>query len=529
VRNQGIGSWTVRRARKTPQAVAVVSGDQRWTYAELDRRVEALARGMSGLGIGVGDRVGYLGPNHPTFLETLFALGRLGAIFVPLNTRLAAPELAYQLQDSGCRAMVCSGSPAVAEAAAGLAATVGLKDWIALPDALPQRPAEGTVVGYEDLIAGAGHGAADRAGDGTGGSAAPLADLPVGLDDVAIIMYTSGTTGRPKGATLTHGNLTWNALNVLVDADLRDDEVTLATAPMFHTAALNMSVLPTLLKGGRVVIEPGFEPERAIDLIEGAGVTCLFGVPAMYAAIRQSPRWVRADLSRVRNLLCGGAPVPEPLIRAYTERGLSFIQGYGMTETSPGALLLDRDRVSTKLGSAGYPHFFTDVRVVGPDGSDVEVGEKGEIVVQGPNVMAGYWQNPQATQTSLVDGWFHTGDVAVLDADGAVYVVDRIKDMIISGGENIYPAEVESALHEHPAVLDCAVIGVPDEKWGEVGRAVVVLAPGAQLSSEQMRDFLTGRLARYKIPRSLTVVDALPRNASGKILRKNLRETASDE
>jgi fatty-acyl-CoA synthase len=348
----------------------------------------------------------------------------------------------------------------------------------------------------------------------------------VSLDDVCIVMYTSGTTGRPKGATLTHGNITWNAINVLVDADLRADEVTLVTAPMFHTAALNMSVLPTLLKGGRVVIEPGFEPERALDLIAGEGVTCLFGVPAMYAAIMQSPRWAEADLTRVRNLLCGGAPVPEPLIRSYTDRGLSFIQGYGMTETSPGALLLDRDRAQTKLGSAGYPHFFTDVKVVRSNGVEVGVGEKGEIVVQGPNVMAGYWQNPQATASSLVDGWFRTGDVAVVDVDGAVYVVDRIKDMIISGGENVYPAEVESALHEHPAVQDCAVVGVPDEKWGEVGRAIVVLAPDARLTVGQMREFLTDRLARYKIPRSLTVVDALPRNATGKILRKDLREAA---
>jgi fatty-acyl-CoA synthase len=394
---------------------------------------------------------------------------------------------------------------------------VELQYWITLPAALTVPPMEGTAVSYEDLL---DTGKRVPSGD----SATPAQAAPVGLDDVGIVMYTSGTTGRPKGATLTHGNVTWNALNVLVDADLRADEVTLVTAPMFHTAALNMSVLPTLLKGGRVVIEAGFEPERALDLIDSEGVTCLFGVPAMYAAITRSPRWSQVDLRRVRNLLCGGAPVPEPLIRAYTDRGLSFLQGYGMTETAPGALLLDRDRVQTKLGSAGYPHFFTDVKVVRADGSEVAVGERGEIVVRGPNVMPGYWQNPRATSISLIDGWFHTGDVAVVDADGAVYVVDRIKDMIISGGENIYPAEVESALHAHPAIADCAVIGVPDEKWGEVGRAVVVLKPGDQLTVDTMRDFLADRLARYKIPRALTIVDELPRNASGKILRKVLRE-----
>lgn len=513
MRNQGIGSWTARRARKTPQAVAVVQGDRQWTYAELEHRVAALAAGFAARGVGAGDRVGYLGPNDITYLETLFALGRLGAVFVPLNTRLTARELAYQLQDSGSTTLVCSGAPAVADAVAGLAATVALKRWVVLSGTLPERPVEGAVVAYEDLVqqgTGAGEGVPDRA---------------VTLDDVCIVMYTSGTTGRPKGATLTHGNVTWNAVNVLVDADLRDDEVTLVTAPMFHTAALNMSALPTLLKGGRLVIEPGFDPERALDLIAGAGVTCLFGVPAMYAAISQSPRWADADLSRVRNLLCGGAPVPEPLIRVYTERGLSFIQGYGMTETSPGALLLDRERVKTKAGSAGYPHFFTDVRVVRPDLTEVEPGEKGEVLVRGPNVMAGYWRQPEATQAAIHSGWFHSGDVAYVDPDGFVFIADRIKDMIISGGENIYPAEVEDALYDHPAVADCAVIGVPDERWGEVGRAIVVRKPDHQLGEAELLDFLVGRLAKYKIPKSVRFVDQLPRSAVGKVLKKQLRAT----
>lgn len=511
MRDQGIGSWTARRARKTPERIATLAARRTQTYAQLDDRVVRLAHGLAGLGVGRGDRVAYLGLNHPSFLETMFATARLGAVFVPLNTRLAAPELAYCLADSGTGVLV-HGDLDVLPALRELALP---SHWVRLPGvAEPEQPvgAEGAAERYEELIV--------RGGD------APL-DEPVSLEDTCIIMYTSGTTGRPKGAMLTHGNITWNAVNVVVDADIRADEVTLVTAPMFHTAALNMSAMPTLLKGGRLVIEPGFEVERAIDLIEGEGVTCLFGVPAMYSAIVQSPRWNGADLSSVRNMLCGGAPVPEPLIRAYLQRGLSFIQGYGMTEASPGTLLLDRDRAEVKAGSAGYPHFFTDVRVVRPDMTDVAVGEKGEIVVQGPNIMAGYWQRPDATAASMSGEWFHTGDAAVVDADGAVFVVDRIKDMIISGGENIYPAEVESALHEHPAVRDCAVIGVQDARWGEVGKAVVVLVPGEELTAEAMREFLTGRLARYKIPQRLAVVDELPRNASGKILRKHLREGAS--
>lgn len=516
MRDQGIGSWTARRARKTPDHVALVGGGASRTYADLHARAGALALGLQRLGVGRGDRVAYLGPNDPTYLETLFATARLGAVFVPLNTRLAARELDFCLLDSGVSVLVHAGGPVVAD----LAALEGIRHRVRLPGAVPGGQdlpgGTGPESGYDDLLAGAAEGAQPE-------------DLPIGLDDLCIVMYTSGTTGRPKGAVLTHGNITWNAINVVVDADIRADEVTLVTAPLFHTAALNMSALPTLLKGGRLLIEPGFEPERALDLIAAEGITCLFGVPAMYAAIAQSPRWPRADLSRVRNLLCGGAPVPEPLIHTYLERGLGFIQGYGMTEAAPGTLLLDRERSGTKAGSAGYPHFFTDVRVVHPDMSDVGEGEKGEIVVSGPNVMAGYWQRPDATAQSMSDDWFHTGDVAVVDADGAVYVVDRIKDMIISGGENVYPAEVESALHEHPAVRDCAVVGVPDERWGEVGRAVVVLEPGHDVTLEELRDFLSARLARYKIPRALSIVPELPRNASGKILRRNLREEVPGE
>ena len=340
-----------------------------------------------------------------------------------------------------------------------------------------------------------------------------------------MIMYTSGTTGRPKGAVLTHGNVTWNAVNVVVDADFRADEVALAVAPLFHTAGLNMLCLPALLKGGTVVIEPAFDPERALAAIGAHRVTSLFGVPAIYDAMAAAPGWADADLSSLRTLLCGGAPVPLATIRRYTQRGLAFIQGYGMTESAPGALLLDAAHAQVKAGSAGVPHFFTDVRVAGPDGAQAAPGERGEIRVRGPNVMPGYWGQPEASAAVLDGGWLHSGDVGVTDADGYVSVVDRIKDMIISGGENIYPAEVENALLEHPAVADCAVIGVPDGTWGEVGRAVVVLRPGTAVTGPELLGFLDGRLARYKIPKSVCFTGALPRTATGKILKKQLRET----
>ena len=501
-----------RRARRTPDRVAVIHAGDRLTYAQVHDRVTRLAHGLRGLGIGRGDRVAYLGPNHPALLETLFAAGTLGAILVPLNTRLAAPELARHLADSGSRALIYGAGRADMVAAlrdGAPPASPFTADVIALGE-----PAGGEL-GYAALLA-----------------AGPATDLDeqVGLDDPCLIMYTSGTTGGSKGATLSHGNITWNALNVVVDADFRQDEIALVVAPLFHTAALNMLCLPTLLKGGAVLIEPGFEPGRALEVIESHRVTSLFGVPAVYDAMAAHPRWPDADLSSLRMLLCGGAPVPEATIRGYTSRGLTFIQGYGMTETSPGALLLDAAHVESKAGSAGVPHFFTDVQVVRPDLTIAPRGETGEIVVAGPNVMQGYWNQPEATARAMLAGgddgtWLRSGDAGTTDADGYVFVVDRIKDMIISGGENVYPAEVENVLREHPAVADCGVIGVPDARWGEVGRAVVVLRPGAEATEEDMLSFLDGKIARFKIPKSVRFTGELPRTGTGKILKKRLRET----
>ncbi len=492
--NEGIGSWPGRRARKTPGRVAVVHGDRQWTYRELDERVTRLARALRGLGVGRGDRVAYLGENHPAFLETLFAVTALGAVFVPLNTRLSTEEIGYMLADSGARLLIRGGGAEAGDVPDG-------------PRVVRVGPE------YEALLTAEG---GERAGE-------PVEEQ-VRAGDPCIIMYTSGTTGRPKGATLTHGNITWNCLNVLVDVDLAADEVTLVTAPMFHTAALNMTCLPTLMKGGRVLIEAAFRPARALDLIERHGVTLLFGVPAMFAALAAEPGWAGADLSSVRTMLCGGAPVPEPLIRTYLDRGLSFVQGYGMTETSPGALCLDREMSARKVGSAGVPHFFTEVRVMRDDGTDAAVGERGEVVVRGPNVMAGYWGRPADTEAVLNgDGWFRSGDVAVVDDDGYVFVVDRVKDMIISGGENIYPAEVENVLYGHPDVAECAVIGVPDDRWGEVGKAVVVLRAGAKADEAALLAYVSERIGRYKVPKSVEFAGSLPRSAAGKVLKQQLR------
>jgi len=425
----------------------------------------------------------------------------LGAIHVPVNARLAAPELQFVLADSGASVLVHG---------AGLderVATVAAE----LPD-LRLVAVGAPVAGGTDL--------ATLTRDA---STEPL-DEPVGLDDTAMIMYTSGTTGRPKGAALSHGNLTWNCMNVLIDLDLRGDEVTLVTAPLFHAAALNMSCLPTLVKGGCAVIVETFEPGAVFDLIERHRVTFMFGVPAMYLTLAQHPRWADADLSSVRILECGGAPVPETLIETYEARGLTFLQGYGMTEAAPG-VLFQGPYMDHKVGTAGVASFFTDVRLVDHAGRPVPPGEIGEIQVHGPNVMQGYWNRPDATAAAIDDdGWFRSGDAAVVDDDGFYTIRDRMKDMYISGGENVYPAEVEAAILEHPAVADVGVIGVADERWGEVGCAIVVTVPGASLTLDELREFLDGRIARFKLPHRLELVDELPRTGSGKIAKPALRD-----
>jgi fatty-acyl-CoA synthase len=491
MRNEGVGSWTARRARMSPDRVAIVYEAAEWTYRELHERVTRLAHALARLGVAHGDRVAYLGQNHPTFLETMFATGQLGAVFVPLNWRLAEPELAYILADSGARVLI-----------RGPAQTAAATD-------LPGVRAVGAGDEYEALLADA--------------SVEPL-DQPVDPDETCMILYTSGTTGRPKGAMLTHANIAWNSVNLLLDVDLAGDEVTLVAAPMFHVAALNQTVLPTLLKGGRVVLVSSFDPQQALDLVARHRVTFLFGVPTMFLAMARAPGWATADLSSVRSAICGGAPVPEAVIAAYQERGVTFMQGYGLTEAAPGVLFLRRDESVRKAGSAGTAAFFTDVRLVRPDGTDAPAGEPGEILVRGPNVMAGYWRRPDDTAAALTsDGWLSTGDIGVADEDGFISVRDRTRDLIISGGENIYPAEVEDALYRHPAVAECAVIGVSDQRWGEVGRAVVVLRAGVHAGPEELLDFLDGRIARFKIPKSVVFTDTLPRTASGKVVKKDLR------
>ncbi|MCX6497860.1 MAG: long-chain fatty acid--CoA ligase [Arthrobacter sp.] len=518
--NFGIGSWLQRRRPKSGTKTALISGGRELSYAQFADRSLRLANALRDRGVAKGDRVAYLGENHPSFLETLFACGTLGAIFVPLNTRLAPPEIQFQLQDSGAVALIHA--QALSDLAARGAAGTAVARLIAVDDSGAGSPVaaangsgQGTtaVEGFEDVVASG----ADR----------PI-DEPVTLDDGAMILYTSGTTGRPKGALLTHGNITWNCINVIVDFDFSSADVALMISPMFHVASLDMGVLPTLLKGGTVILESRFDPSRILALIEQYSVTTMSGVPTTYQLICEHPAWPTTDLSSLNKLTCGGSAIPMRVLDAYESRGLQIGNGYGMTETAPGATVLPAARSRDKAGSAGLPHFFTDVRIADPVAGTAAPGTVGEIQIKGPNVILGYWERPDATAASYAEGgWFKSGDLAYTDEEGFVFIADRLKDMIISGGENIYPAEVEQAIAELDAVGSVAVIGVPDEKWGEVPRAVVLLREGAQLTEEQLRAHLEGRLARYKIPKSVVFVAEMPRTASGKIRKAELRKLTS--
>lgn len=505
--NQGVGSWLQRRRHKSATKTALIFRDAATSYGELAERVDRLANALRSRGVQGGDRVAYLGENHPSFLETFFAAGTLGAIFVPLNTRLAPPEIQFALQDSGSVALVN------AESLEGLARAgsmdTDVRHRFVVRDAEP-APAGGGAEDYSEALALA--------------STVPI-DVPVALEETAMILYTSGTTGRPKGAALTHGNITWNSYNVLVDYDVLSTDVALVISPMFHVAALGMAVLPVLLKGGTVLLEPGFVPGQALSLIEKYRATMISGVPTTYQMLAEHEAWATTDISSLKTLTCGGSAVPARVMEAYENRGLSFSGGYGMTETAPGATSMQADRSREKSGSVGLPHFFTDVRIVDPFGTIQEPHGIGEIQVKGPNVIPGYWRQPDASESCFADGkWFRSGDMGYVDEEGFVYVSDRLKDMIISGGENIYPAEVEQIIIELDGVSGVAVIGIPDERWGEVPKAVITVRSGFAVTEDDIRAHLDGRVARYKIPKSVVIVDEFPRTASGKIRKAALRE-----
>lgn len=502
-----LGSWFAKRAERSPHRRALTFEGTTVTYAELLDRVDRVASALRVGGVCHGDRVGFLGLNQPAFFETMFAASRVGAIFVPLNFRLTGPEFTFIIGDAGIHTLVVDQMHA------------GVID--AIRDDLPVRRYIGV----------------DHDGEGWDSYVAAVTDNepidrvdPIGPDEVAVIMYTSGTTGRPKGAMLTHGNLWWNNTNSMHMFDVLENDVSLVVAPLFHIGGLNVTTLVTMQKGGEVVLHRSFDPGAALTDIATYGVTTMFGVPAIFLFMSQHPEFANTDLSTVRTLVCGGAPVPEPLIRFYDSCGISIQQGYGLTETAPSTSFLTAEFGLKKLGSAGRPPLFCDIQIVDDDGNVLsEPGARGEVCTRGPNVMKGYWNRPEATAEAIdAAGWFHSGDLGYLDSDGFLFIVDRVKDMVISGGENVYPAEVESVLYEHPSIAEVAVIGLPDDRWGEAVVCIAALKPGAALTLDDVRDFGGATLARYKLPTRLHLIELLPRNPAGKVLKFQLRDQFAD-
>jgi fatty-acyl-CoA synthase len=471
-----LGRWIRDRARNTPDRVAIDADGRRVTYRELAQGSDARAAAFADAGLQRGDRVATLTGSSPDHVEVFFACAKLGLILLPLSWRLSAAELRYQLDDAEPSLLL------VEEPYEELAGATGRA--------------------YEPLAAAPG--------------VRPQAVAPpdsVADDDGLLLIYTSGTTGKPKGALLTHANCFWTNLGFDLATGVGPDDVVLQVLPQFHVGGWNVQALLALWKGATVVLEREFEPARALRLIEEKGVTTMMGVPSTYLFMSQQPGFAQADLSSLRRAVVGGAPMPEALLETWARRGTAIVQGYGLTEAAPNVLCLPPEDAVRKLGCAGKPYPFVDVRLA-PDE---------ELQVRGPNVFPGYWRNPQATADAFTeDGWLRTGDVAGCDDEGFYRIKGRLKDMYISGGENIYPAEIEAVLHEHPQIADAAVVGVADERWGEVGIAFVV---ADDTTEDELLEWCRTRLARFKVPKSFRFVGEIPRNGMGKVQKQELRVT----
>lgn len=505
-----LGNLLKNRSATSPTLEALVDVDTatRTSYADLNAYSNRCANSLSKLGISKGDRVALLLSNGLEFVGLFYGAAKLGAIVVPLNTRLSSGELAFMLQDSGT--------------------SVVLYDAVFSPtvDALKNDDACRDVVNHW-VRCGGGQGQADSTEQllaellSAADAGEPKLDYASGDDDPLFIMYTSGTTGTPKGVVHTHQSIFWAATSWLVSIDVRHADRLLLPLPMFHVAALT-TVLFSMLRGVTIVSMAAFEPVRAWDLIEGEHVTIGGAVPAILNFMLQVPGVESKNADSLRFFISGAAPLPAVVIERYQNLGIDVIQGYALTESGGGGSLLGADYALPNLGSAGQASLFTDICVVDGAGAKHSKGT-GEIWMRAKHMMAEYWNRPDATDDAFDGGWFKTGDIAEIDDEGFIFIKDRIKDMIISGGENVYPAEVEAAIQSHPQVREVAVIGHNDEKWGETVRAVIVAAQ-ADLTEDDIMEHCQGKLSRYKQPRMVSFVDELPRNASGKVLKRNLRE-----
>ena len=506
IMDRNIAALLDKRALLHPRREAFVDGSSelRLDYAQLAGRSHRVASALLASGVGPGDRVGLLLMNGAEFVESFFAIGRIGAVVVPLNWRLVADELTFILADSGTTTLVYGEEFAdlVAELH-GRGEATPVRRWIEAGSGAPRAFAE-PYDGWREAASA---------------EAPPLGGRD---DDVLYIMYTSGTTGLPKGVVHTHDTALWGVLTIAGTADVRPGDRYLQPLPLFHVGALTPATL-MIYAGATLVSMRSFEPRLAWQLIERERVTTALAVPAMLNFMLQVPEEARGRADSLRWCMAGAAPVPVSLIRAYADLGIEILQVYGLTETCGPACLVDSEHALSRVGSTGKAFLHTDVRLVDGRGADCAPGEAGEVLVRGPHVMKEYWNRPEATAEALVDGWLRTGDVAVMDADGFVFIQDRLKDMIISGGENIYPAEIEGVLQAHEGISEAAVIGQPSERWGESPLAIVVRTDPALTEADVLR-WCSEHLARYKLPKAVVFAEEIPRNPSGKILKRVLRE-----
>ncbi len=503
-----------RRALYTPDSMAVIDAGKvphrAFTFSELNARANRLANWLrDGAGIHKGDRVAILAMNGVEFLDTFFACGKLGAIMVPFNWRLNTRELLTLIDQTTPSVLIysddfCQTVQQIAEA------STSLRHFVHLEGRGIARSRD-----YEKTLA----------------ESVLRAVQPPDMneEDIACLIFTGGTTGTPKGAQISYRMIGWNTLNTIIH-DLQHGDITVNTFPMFHTGGLLVYTLPLLILGGTVVLTRRFDAEQVLTLLEDYGATVYAGVPTMYQMMTAAPNWPQADLSSLRFCTSGGAPLPVVLVERFRdEKGVQFKQGFGMSEFGPGVFALAPEDAIRKAGSIGRPNFFVEARIVDERNRPVEPGVVGELVLRGPSLCSGYFNNPQATADAVDDeGWFHTGDLATMDEHFYYTIVDRKKDMYISGGENIYPTEIEQGLYQHPAVEMCAVVGVADPKWGEVGRAFVVLKKGMTATEAELIAHMSHFLAGYKVPRSVAFRESLPISGAGKILKRELIEGVLD-
>jgi len=501
------------RARITPDSVALtyIPTRQEFTYGQLDQRATRCARAwINRCGLRPKDRVGMLSENRVEFVEAFCAAGKSGIILVPLSTRYTAHELATIVQDSGMRCLMYSSR--FASVVHELRSLAPVESYIHFdsPHSSPRSSPNGR--SYAELLEPE--------------NATPLPAAPIAPEDLYCLLYTSGTTGKPKGVMIPHSQVAWNAYNTVMSWQLRDTDSVQIFTPLYHAGGLTVFITPLFAIGGRILLHEGFSPAEVLRVFDEYKCSLLFGVPTIFKMLMDAPEFAAVDFSHVRFCCSGGAPLPRYIIAAYQERGVVFRQGYGLTEVGVNCFAMtDADSVR-KAGSIGKPMMFTEAKVIDPDGKELGAKEVGELCLRGPHVSRGYWNNEAATAQVLdADGWFHTGDLAQHDEEGFFYIAGRLKDMIISGGVNVYPAEIEAELLKHDAVTDAAVLGIADEKWGEIPIAFLVLQPGTQITADELSAFLGQRLSKIKLPKRFVFVEALPRNVYGKVLKNELRAT----